>query len=116
MASPERPGYIYLMRLEEAINPWECAHKIGRSVDPDIRARQIGLILPYDTVVLHSFWVNDMRHYEQLLHEELSTYHLQGEWFWPDRQWVNWFRSLNQFYLDTGEYPQHEPYPQAQRS
>lgn len=110
-----RFGYIYLMRLEESIDPWKCAYKVGRSVRPDDRARQIGIVLPYSMTIVHSFWVRDAAAYERTVHELLRPWHLQGEWFWPQPQWVNWFRSLSQFYLDTGEYPPHEPYVHGRR-
>jgi len=103
-------GYIYLMRLEENLDPWKCAHKIGRSISPEDRARQIGLVLPYDMTLVHEFWVSDAIEYERYMHERLRPWHLQGEWFWPDRDWINWFRSLSQYYIDTGEYPEHEPF------
>lgn len=106
----QKIGYIYLMRLEENLNPWKCAHKVGRSIDPEGRTRQLGIILPYNLTLLHSIWVEDVTKYERIMHEALHPWHLQGEWFWPEPQWVNWFRSLSQHYLDTGEYPYHEPY------
>ena len=103
-------GYIYLLRLEENENGWKCAHKIGRSQYPDGRMRSIGLVLPYDLTLIYGFIVSDAPKYERLLHKKLSAYHLKGEWYWPDPQWVNWFRTLSQNYLDTGEYFHHEPY------
>ena len=102
-------GYIYLMRLEECINPWQCAYKVGRSYSPETRSKQIGIVLPYDLKIIHEFWVRNTREAEQSLHQALAPWHLRGEWFWPEPQWVNWFRSLSQYYLDTGEYPSHEP-------
>jgi len=105
-----RHGWIYLLRLEENLNGWQCAHKIGRSWYPDGRMRQIGLVLPYDLTLIHEFAVSDAAKYERILHQELDFYHLKGEWFWPAPQWVNWFRTLSQYFFDTGEYPQHEPH------
>jgi hypothetical protein len=48
-----------------------------------------------------------MRLEEQLA---LAEYRLAGEWFRPIPQWVNWFRTLSQYFIDEGEYPSHEPY------
>jgi len=105
----EHRGWIYLMRLEETGNVWECAHKVGRSVSPEGRMTQLGIVLPYELTLVKSFGVDDARYYEKMLHEILEPFHLRGEWFWPHPQWINWFRSLSQYFLDTGEYPDHEP-------
>lgn len=102
------------MRLWEDTDPWKCAHKVGRSRYPDDRARQLGIVLPYELTIVHSFWARDASQTERMLHAELGPFHLQGEWFSPHPQWVNWFRALSQYYLDTGEYPPHEPYPNGQ--
>lgn len=109
-------GYIYLMRLEENTDPWKCAHKVGRSRHPDERMKQLGLVLPYDLTILHLFWARDYVATEKLLHEELKSYHLQGEWYYPEPQWVNFFRTLSQYYIDTGEYPEHEPSVHGRRN
>lgn len=105
----ERRGAIYLMRLEECGNPWECAHKVGRSIFPEGRATQLTIVLPYELTIVKEFVVDDAPYYEKRLHEILAPFHLKGEWFWPHPQWINWFRSLSQYFLDTGEYPDHEP-------
>lgn len=108
MRTNKAEGYIYLMRLEENLSPLRCPHKIGISISPEVRASQLGIILPYPIEIVHSFWVRNMRETEIELHNALREYHLQGEWFRPKRQWVNWFRSLSQYFLDNDEYPVHE--------
>lgn len=76
-----RPGYVYVMRLDEHTAPELCAHKIGRSVKPVTRHNQIATLLPYSVSVIHIRQVPDMVAFEAELHARYDGGRLEGEWF-----------------------------------
>lgn len=95
-----RPGYVYLMRLEQDSDPLKCAHKIGKSVDVPQRNRQIGIALPYELTVVHMVPVQDMDWCETLLHSVYTRGWLRGEWFKLDQDGIDTFCRLTSEDLD----------------
>lgn len=89
-----RPGYIYLMRLDESLDPGLCAYKIGKSRDAKIRHRQLSIVLPYPLTVLHIVRVQDMSWAESYLHSVFSRTRLNGEWFHLSSEDVAWICAL----------------------
>jgi Meiotically up-regulated gene 113 len=71
---PNRPGHVYLVQADRYF-------KIGRSKQPNVRFKQIGLQLPFPFEVLHVIPVNDMHIAEKQLHAKYAHQHLNGEWF-----------------------------------
>lgn len=71
---PNRPGYVYLVQAN-------CYFKIGRSKQPNVRFKQIGIQLPFPFEVLHVIPVDDMHIAEKQLHAKYAHQHLNGEWF-----------------------------------
>lgn len=80
----KRPGYIYVMRLHQSRNVYECPCKIGQSVNPTARRRQLGIVMPYKLSILLSFPTDDMDEAERTLHATPVHFRLDGEWFMLD--------------------------------
>ena len=92
-----QPGYIYLMRFDENTDPLMCAYKIGKSINPDTRNAQIGIVMPYDLTITHIVPTSDMTWAEDYIHWVFYTWHLRGEWFGGiNQEQLDWFCSLTQ--------------------
>jgi hypothetical protein len=76
-----RPGYVYLLRLEESDDLDRCSYKIGKSVNADIRQSQLGIVMPYELTLLVSVAVSDMDATEAYFHRFFASSQLRGEWF-----------------------------------
>ena len=77
----ERPGYVYLMRLNERTKPVECAHKIGRTTDLMARHKMIHVKMPYSVTLVAAIATTGFAELEVFFHDFLKSHHLNGEWF-----------------------------------
>lgn len=69
-------GYVYL--IGTPIFGW---YKIGKSVSPEIRIKDLGILLPFKIKVL-SVWRAENHHLmEKSLHEIYTHKRINGEWF-----------------------------------
>lgn len=69
-------GYVYLIG-----NPIFHWYKIGKSKSPDIRVRDLGVLLPFKIKVF-AIWKAENHHLmEQTLHEIHAVNRINGEWF-----------------------------------
>lgn len=80
------PGYIYLIRLHQSDNIYECPYKIGKSITPDIRHKQLGILMPYETSLIHKIKTDDMESTEWLMHTSYEECRMNGEWFRMDEE------------------------------
>jgi len=71
-----RPGFVYLIGSDKY--GW---YKIGFSKNCEIRADQLGILLPFK-VELFAVWKSaDAFALEGEMHERYSHFHIHGEWF-----------------------------------
>jgi hypothetical protein len=68
------PGFVYVAGVLEG------CHKIGSSVDPDLRLAQM-LLLPVELVTVAEIKSADARWLEMILHRHFATKRVRGEWF-----------------------------------
>ena len=71
---PTMSGYVYLIG-----NPIFNWYKIGKSVSPEIRIKDLGILLPFKVM---SVWKAENHHLmESTLHDIYKKYRINGEWF-----------------------------------
>lgn len=69
-------GYVYL--IGNSIFNW---YKIGKSVTPEIRVKDLGILLPFK-IKVYSIWKAENHHLmESTMHEMYSKNKINGEWF-----------------------------------
>jgi hypothetical protein len=69
-------GYVYLIG-----NPIFNWYKIGKSITPEVRIKDIGILLPFRIKVM-SVWKAENHHLmESTLHDIYSKNRINGEWF-----------------------------------
>jgi Meiotically up-regulated gene 113 len=69
-------GYVYLIGSRE--QHW---YKIGRSLTPNIRIEDIGILLPFCVEIFAIWRAEDHVLLEKALHEKYAPQHVRGEWF-----------------------------------
>lgn len=69
-------GYVYF--IGSPIFGW---YKIGKSITPEVRIKDLGILLPFKVEVI-SVWSAQNHHaMEKALHEIYATNRINGEWF-----------------------------------
>lgn len=69
-------GYVYLIG-----NPLFNWYKIGKSITPEIRIKDLGILLPFKIKVM-SVWKAENHHLmESALHDIYKKNRINGEWF-----------------------------------
>lgn len=69
-------GYVYL--IGNSIFGW---YKIGKSITPEIRIKDLGILLPFK-IKVYSIWEAKNHHLmESTLHEIYDINRINGEWF-----------------------------------
>jgi hypothetical protein len=105
-------GYIYVLRLHDSPYMFStksirgCSYKIGKTKDPEIRTRTLGLLLPYPSEIITIFPA-DMHWGERYIHGKLSDMRINGEWFALTRPFVEWLIVLGCPYI-CGLSREHE--------
>ncbi len=69
-------GYVYLIGSERF--KW---YKIGKARRPEIRIRDLGILLPFKIRVFAVWQSEDCDRLESRLHQDYSEYNINGEWF-----------------------------------
>lgn len=82
-------GYVYLF---EGFTRYERFHKIGFSVNPEKRLKQLNL--PFEVDLVHKIKTNDMRTVERDFHERYKNDHYHGEWYSLDTPQIKWFKNI----------------------
>ncbi len=70
-----RPEVVYLLRIETG------AYKIGRSREPEARARAVVAGVPLRADIIHRIQTDDATWLERRLHDRYAHSRLKGEWF-----------------------------------
>jgi Meiotically up-regulated gene 113 len=81
----DRPGYIYLLRLEQDPDPLKCAYKIGRTNDLRNRQKLIGVLMPYPVTLVWAIETSEASATERMFHDLLRDVRMHGEWFQLER-------------------------------
>lgn len=84
-----RPGFIYLI---EGIGT--STFKIGRTAKLSERLNAFGVLLPFETALIHSFPARDMFRSESRLHRRFSSQRVRSEWFSLNPQDVQYIKSI----------------------
>lgn len=83
-------GYVYL--IGTPIFSW---YKIGKTVNPEVRVWDLGVLLPFRIEVIGIWKAENHTALEALLHEKYTKNRINGEWFRFDKKEVsNLFGSL----------------------
>lgn len=71
---PQLPGFVYLLGSLHG-------YKIGKSKSLEDRVRLLGILLPFETKLVHSIACDDPHGFERTLHQRYATQRINGEWF-----------------------------------
>ncbi len=77
-------GYIYVLRSEAG------HYKIGKAIDPFSRSKTIGTQHAYKIDLIYIALCLDYTRVERYLHQALSSYRMNGEWFDLPADKVEW--------------------------
>jgi hypothetical protein len=69
-------GYVYLIG-----NPVFGWYKIGKSISPEIRIKDLGILLPFKLQVVGIWQAANHHLLERTLHEVYKDRNINGEWF-----------------------------------
>ncbi len=86
----DRPGFVYV--IKGVGTPW---YKIGVSISPVSRIKNIAAKAPFRCELIHSIAVDDTYGVEGVLHDFFASKRVEGEWFTLDEDDVSMVCSLN---------------------
>lgn len=69
-------GFVYL--IGTPIFGW---YKIGKSITPEVRIKDLGILLPFKISIIGVWRANNHHLMESTLHEMYSQHRINGEWF-----------------------------------
>lgn len=91
-------GYVYLIG-----SPTFGWYKIGKSITPEVRITNIGVLLPFKIHII-GVWKADNHHLmETTLHEMYADNRINGEWFEFTKKYV--YEVFNKIPAETRIYP-----------
>lgn len=98
-------GYVYL--IGTPIFGW---YKIGKSRTPEVRVKDLGILLPFKVEIIGVWKAVNHHLMESTLHEMYKTNKINGEWFeFTKKQAYNVFSSIPEesriYPLDNEEHP-----------
>ncbi len=70
-------GYVYLIQEVD----YSRQYKIGRTIDPKTRLKQVDIKTPGDTKVIALLKTKDAKTLEKQLHKKYASKRKRGEWF-----------------------------------
>mgnify|MGYP001607379925 CR=1 FL=1 len=82
-------GHIYLLGSKD-----DGMYKIGRTKSLKNRMKMLGVLMPFEVSLIHSFVTNDMVFAESKLHSFFGDYHLNGEWFQFEDEQVEYVKNI----------------------
>lgn len=92
-------GYVYL--IGSPIFGW---YKIGKSITPEVRVTDIGVLLPFKLHVIGVWGAANHHEMERALHEIHKEKRINGEWFEFDKKEV-YEKVFNAIPAETRIYP-----------
>ena len=69
-------GFVYL--IGTPVFGW---YKIGKSITPEVRIRDLGILLPFKIDIIAVWQAQDHSMLERTLHEIYASSRINGEWF-----------------------------------
>ena len=69
-------GYVYLIGT-----PTFGWYKIGKSKTPEVRVKDLGILLPFKLHIIGVWTAQNHHLMESALHEMYKSYRINGEWF-----------------------------------
>lgn len=87
-APKKRKGYVYLVKSVSG------HYKIGRTVDPQSRAKTFGVKLPFEVEFQCLIETDDYEALELELHDRFEAQRVNGEWFNLSAEDVDYIKSL----------------------
>lgn len=94
-----RPGYVYLLRLEQDKDVTKCMYKIGKTSDLQNRRKLLGVLMPYPVTLVWAINSEDMDWTERFVHEQLKEHRAHGEWFALDSDSIKTFVAVSLLYM-----------------
>lgn len=91
-------GYVYL--IGTSTFGW---YKIGKSITPEIRIKDLGILLPFKLQIFGVWYAENHHLMEKALHEMYKTSRINGEWFEFTKQEV--YQVFNNIPTETRIYP-----------
>lgn len=95
----EYSGYVYLIG-----SPTFGWYKIGKSITPEVRIKDLGILLPFKLHVIGVWGASNHHQMEQALHEIHKARRINGEWFEFSKKEV-YEDVFNAIPVDTRIYP-----------
>jgi hypothetical protein len=83
------PGYVYFIQ-----NTRDSLIKIGKSLSPSKRLRELQTGCGFDLRLITQEFVNKMLESERYLHERFERDHVKGEWFLPSSELLKYMAGL----------------------
>lgn len=78
-------GFVYILKVGKH-------YKIGQSINPQRRARELAAGLPFD--LIHTIGTEDMSRLEIELHTKFEEKCISGEWFELEAEDIEWLKTL----------------------
>lgn len=98
---PKGCGYVYAIEMFPTGDPFGYApdemYKIGRSINPDLRFKEINrssVKMPYKLRLSFQWWARDAHATERLLHTMFTRFRVDGEWFRIPHEYTNVFHDI----------------------
>lgn len=91
-------GYVYL--IGTPIFGW---YKIGKSITPEVRVKDLGILLPFKIKVLGVWSAQNHHLMETTLHEMYAAHRINGEWFEFSKKEA--YEVFNKIPVETRIYP-----------
>lgn len=83
----KKPGWIYILE-------GGGYYKIGQSINPDRRIKQISPVLPFDVTIYHTYPAENVDYEEAMLHQMFHDCRANGEWFHLTEEDLAWLKTL----------------------
>ncbi len=94
-------GYVYL--IGTPIFGW---YKIGKSITPEVRIKDLGILLPFKLHIIGVWKAENHHMMETALHEMYADHRINGEWFEFDKAFAT--TVFNSIPVETRIYPNQE--------
>lgn len=97
-----RGSHIYIIRQHLSANAYDCPYKIGQSINPSERVKQLQSKSQYRLSVLTEFPADHADFAECVIHVAFEETRIRNEWFVLDRDALQLFVNVIEF--NNGDY------------
>jgi hypothetical protein len=81
-------GYVYILEGKDGY------YKIGKSVNPEVRIKTLGVVLPFEITPIHLIECQNHHRVERDLHMKYNLKRTAGEWFKLEPADIKYIKSL----------------------